>query len=132
RGLAELRLSRQDDSQSVPPLSDGSWVPGDPALSRCPGIRCRHRRCPGRRGGRRSAVISAHRTINSENAAFAFYDIESLIDAFTLSIYLPRRNGSDRVFVFHLREPNTDLAALPFDEKTAASAIREANPALPT
>ncbi|MDN6373097.1 MAG: hypothetical protein L0K12_09270 [Brevibacterium aurantiacum] len=58
-------------------------------------------------------MISPNPPITSENAAFAFYDIESLADVFTLSIYLPRRpnNQGPVVYCFHLREPGSALAA---------------------
>lgn len=77
-------------------------------------------------------MISPNTPITSENAAFAFYDIESLADVFTLSIYLPRRPGNRGpiVYCFHLREPGSALAAEVFDTVRAEEEVRRANPAM--
>lgn len=77
-------------------------------------------------------MISSTTPITSENALFAFYDIESLADVFTVSVYIPKRPGQKGpiVYCYHLREPGSALAAEVFDVERAEAEVRLKNPAM--
>lgn len=64
--------------------------------------------------------------VNSSNALFTFYDIESLQNAFTLCAFAPRAN---RIDVFHLVDPGTVEGMDDFSERDLAAAVAAANPA---
>lgn len=74
--------------------------------------------------------------VTSSNSLFAFYDIESLNNAFTLAAYVPRTNT---VEVFFLIDEGTQLyenvhgldGTGNIDPRIAGNAILDANPALP-
>lgn len=75
--------------------------------------------------------------ITSSTSLFAFYDIESLNNAFTLAAYVPRTNT---VEVFYLIDEDTQLSTSVYgpdgtgniDPKLAGDAILASNPVLPS